>query len=80
MAWQLKLLALAKLGAHKSPQQISKDSGLSPYPLTKAQNLARKIDVDKLKDMVSDALEIDEKGKTTNIDLDEALKTYIATL
>jgi DNA polymerase III subunit delta len=80
MAWQLKLLALAKLGAHKSPQQIAKDSGLSPYPLTKAQNLARKIDVDKLKDMVSEALDIDEKGKTTNIDLDEALKTYIVTL
>lgn len=80
IAWQLKLLALAKLGDGKNPQQIAKDAGLSPYPVMKAQNLARKIDGDKLREMVSDALEIDEKGKTKNIDLDEAVKTYITTL
>jgi DNA polymerase-3 subunit delta len=80
IAWQLKILALAKLGANKSSQQIAKDAGLSPYPVMKAQNLARKIDDNKLRAMVSDALEIDEKGKSKNIDLDEALKTYIITL
>jgi DNA polymerase III subunit delta len=80
IAWQLKLLALAKLGANKSSQQIAKDAGLSPYPVMKAQNLARKIDDNKLSSMVADALEIDEKGKTTAINLDEALKTYIMTL
>lgn len=80
IAWQLKLLALAKLGGTRSSQQIAKDAGLSPYPVMKAQNLARKIDGNKLIRMVSEALEIDEKGKTTAIDLDEALKTYIVTL
>ncbi|MGH7157175.1 MAG: DNA polymerase III subunit delta [Candidatus Saccharimonadales bacterium] len=80
IAWQLKLLALAKTGRGKSPQQIAKDAGLSPYPLMKAQNLARKIDDKKLAGMVAEALEIDEKGKSTGIDLDEALKTYIVTL
>lgn len=80
LAWQLKLLALAKTGKGKSPQQIAKDAGVSPYPVMKAQNLARKIDDKKLVEMVSDALYIDEKGKTTSIDLDEALKTYIVTL
>jgi DNA polymerase-3 subunit delta len=80
IAWQLKLLALAKLGVNKSSQQIAKDAGLSPYPVMKAQNLARKINDNKLREMVADALEIDEKGKTTAINLDEALKTYIMTL
>jgi DNA polymerase-3 subunit delta len=80
IAWQLKLLALAKLGTDKSSQQIAQDARLSPYPVMKAQNLARKIDVNKLQAMVSDALEIDEKGKTKNINLDEALKTYIVSL
>lgn len=80
IAWQLKLLALAKLGADKSPQQIAKDAGLSPYPVMKAQNLARKIEGNKLRQMVGEALEIDEKGKTKNINLDEALKTYIISL
>ncbi len=80
IAWQLKLLALAKTGAGKSPAQIAKDSGMSPWPIQKAQNLSRKIDDKRLADMVAEALEIDEKGKTTNINLDEALKTYITTL
>ena len=30
--------------------------------------------------MVDEALDIDWRGKTTAIDLDEALKTYIVTL
>lgn len=80
IAWQLKLLALAKLGADKTAQQIAGDAGLSPWPVSKAQNLARKIDDDKLRQMVSEALEIDEMGKSSGIDMDEALKSYIVTL
>jgi DNA polymerase III delta subunit len=80
VAWQLKLLALAKAGGNKSSQQIAKDAGLSPYPVMKAQNLARKIDDERLRRMIAEALEIDQKGKTKNIDLDEALKTYLVTL
>lgn len=80
IGWQLKLLALARTGGQRSAQQIAGQAGLSPWPVQKAQNLAHKIDDDKLRQMVADALEIDEKGKTTAIDLDEALKTYIVTL
>ncbi|HSW78596.1 MAG TPA: DNA polymerase III subunit delta [Candidatus Babeliales bacterium] len=80
IAWQLKLLTLAKTGKNKTSEQIAREAGVSPYPIMKAQNLAGKIDNQKLVAMVSDALEIDEKGKTTAIDLDEALKTYIVTL
>jgi len=80
IAWQLRLLALASTGIGKTPQQIAKDAGLSSYPVIKAQNLARKINNKQLSELVSGALEIDEKGKTKNIDLDEALKTYITGL
>lgn len=80
MAWQLRLLSLVKLGEGKDSQRIAKDAGLSPYPVMKAQNLARKIDDNKLRAMVGEALDIDQKGKSKNIDLDEALRTYITTL
>lgn len=80
MAWQLELIALAKYGQGKDAGQIAKDAGLSPYPLSKAQRLAAKIDGPKLKEMVDTALEIDVQSKTTALDLDEALKTYIVTL
>src|SRR5262249_47016124 len=80
MAWQLDLIALAFYGQGKDANQIAKDAGVSPYPVMKAQRLATKLDEIKLKRMVQQALEIDEMGKTTPLDLDEALKTYIITI
>lgn len=80
IVWQLRLIALAKYGAHKTPAQISKDSGVAEYPLTGAKRLATNISEEKLRRLVNEALELDIKGKTTAIDLDEALKTYLATL
>ncbi len=80
MAWQLKLLVLAKSAGHRGAQQIAKDAGLSPWPVQKAQGLAGRIDNKRLEEMVGQALEIDQKSKTTALDLDEALKTYIVTL
>jgi len=80
MAWQLKLLVLAKTAGARSAQQIAKDAGLSPWPVQKAQGLARRIDDKRLEHMVSEALEIDEQGKTTSLDMDEALKSYIVML
>jgi DNA polymerase-3 subunit delta len=80
MAWQLDLIALALYGQGKDANQIAKDAGVSPYPVMKAQRLAAKLDEPKLKQMVQQALIIDEMGKTTPLDLDEALKTYIVTL
>jgi DNA polymerase III delta subunit len=80
IAWQLDLIALAMYSKGRDANQIAKDSGLSPYPVTKAQRLAGKMDETKLKDMVNQALKLDELSKTTPLDLDEALKTYIVTL
>jgi DNA polymerase-3 subunit delta len=80
IAWQLELIALSVYGKGKDASQIASDAGLSPYPVQKAQRLASRLDQQKLKDMVELALKIDEQSKTTALDLDEALKTYIVTL
>jgi DNA polymerase-3 subunit delta len=80
IAWQLELIALAKHGKGKDSGQIARDAGISPYPIGKAQRLAANLDNEKLKQMISTALEIDVQSKTTALDLDEALKTYIITL
>jgi DNA polymerase III delta subunit len=80
IVWQLQLLAFAKYADGKSTATIAKDAGVSPYPISKAANLAHKLDEEKFKNMVDFAFEIDLKSKTTTLDLDEALKTYITTL
>lgn len=80
MAWQLQILALAKYAGGRLANAVASDAGLSPYPVTKAMNLVSKLTEAKIKTMVSDALDIDYRGKTSAIDLDEALKNYITTL
>jgi DNA polymerase III subunit delta len=80
IAWQLQLLALTKYADGKSTATIAKDVGMNPYPISKAANLAHKLDEEKFNKMVNFAYEIDLKSKTTALDLDEALKTYITTL
>jgi DNA polymerase III delta subunit len=80
ITWQLQLLALTKYADGKSAAAIAKDVGMNPYPISKAANLSHKLDEEKFKNMVDFAFEIDVKSKTTPLDLDEALKTYITTL
>jgi DNA polymerase-3 subunit delta len=80
IAWQLQIIASAKYADGKTTATIAKDLGLNPYPVSKAAHLAHRLDEDKFNEMVSFAYEIDLKSKTTPLDLDEALRTYIATL
>lgn len=80
LAWQLQQIATAKYSGGKSAGEIAKDSGMKEYPITKAMSLAAKIEEEKLKKLISEALEIDLKAKTSSLDMDEALKTYITTL
>jgi DNA polymerase III delta subunit len=80
VTWQLQLLAYAKYAKGRSPTDISRDTGLNPYPITKAGRLADKLTERRLKQLANDALNIDWQGKTTPLDMDEALKTYILTL
>jgi len=80
IAWQLKLVSLAKLAGNMSASQIATDAGVSVYPINKAQNLANSIALDKLKKMVSEAYRIDKLIKTKPIEPDAALKTYIVSL
>jgi DNA polymerase-3 subunit delta len=80
VAWQLQQIAVAKMAGNRLLTEVSKDSGMKDYPLRKAKNLADKLSDKKLKEMVSEALDIDWRGKTTSLDLDEALKNYIISL
>ncbi len=80
IAWQLQLLAIIKFSKGKTTAEIAKSAGMNPYPVNKAANMARSMSDEKLREMVDEALNIDIKSKTTSLDLDEALKTYIATI
>ena len=80
MAWQLRLIALAKHAGQRRADEVASDIGANVFPVSKAFGLAEKIEDKKLKILTSEALDIDVRGKTTSLDMDEALKTYIATI
>lgn len=80
LAWQLRLITLAKLGQGKSTATVAKDAGLSSFPVGKAQALASRLNNTQLRKMVFEAEKIDRLSKSKPIDLDEAIKTYITTL
>jgi DNA polymerase III delta subunit len=80
IAWQLQQIAVAKMAGNRSLTEVAKNSGMKEYPLRKAKDLASKLSDKELKNMVSEALDIDWRGKTTSLDMDEALKTYIISL
>jgi DNA polymerase-3 subunit delta len=80
LAWQLDLISLAVLAKGRAANDIAQAAGVSPYPFQKAQRMSSNIDKQRLKTIVNEALAIDIKSKTTNLELDEALKTYITLL
>ncbi|MEK7096215.1 MAG: DNA polymerase III subunit delta [Patescibacteria group bacterium] len=80
IAWQLQQIAITKMAGNRTITEVSRDSSMKEYPLKKAKNLADKLSEDDLKKMISEALDIDWRGKTTSLDLDEALKNYIISL
>ncbi len=79
IVWQLNTVAIAKYSKGREIKEVSHDSGIKDYPLRKAKSLADKLSNEELKVMISEALDIDWRGKTTALDMDEALKTYITT-
>jgi DNA polymerase-3 subunit delta len=80
ITWQLQLLAVAKYAEGKPTSSIAKDLGMNPYPVSKAASLAHKFSEQKLNKMVEEAFGIDLKSKTSALDLDEALRTYLTVL
>ena len=77
IGWQLHVLAIVKAASSKSADDIARSAKLNPYVVRKTQNIARSISRTKLEHLVSSALDIDVRSKTTALNLDEALKNYI---
>jgi DNA polymerase-3 subunit delta len=80
LAWQLHVLALVKTAGDKTPEDIAKDAGLSPFVVKKSIGLVRGLSFDQIKTMIADALKLDTRLKSESLDSDEALQYYLLTL
>ncbi|MCA9343120.1 DNA polymerase III subunit delta [Candidatus Saccharibacteria bacterium] len=80
IAWQLHILATVKLAGDRSVNQIAKQAKLNPYVVQKSKRIADKMTLAKIKQLVSDALQLDIDMKSKNINADEAMMFYIAKI
>lgn len=77
IGWQLRLVALAKTaGKH----DLVREGKLNPYAADKAKRIANRLPYIQLKKQVRDLAHLDAQSKSSVIDLDEALQTYIVNL
>jgi DNA polymerase-3 subunit delta len=80
LTWQLHVLALIKTAGERSADQIAQDAKLNPFVVRKSHSIARNLSLNQLKKLISDLLQIDLKSKSTNLNPDEALQTYLLKL
>ncbi len=80
IAWQLHVLAIIKYAGDRSIDEVARDSKINPYVLRKSQAIADELSLAQLQALIEQLLAIDNKSKSTSIDIDEALKNYLLTL
>lgn len=78
ISWQLHLLALTKI-SDKSPAEISRETKISSYSLSQSASISKNLSLSDINKMIKTLSAIDYKSKTSSINIDEALKTWIAT-
>jgi DNA polymerase III delta subunit len=77
--WQLHLLALIKAAGPRSPADIAKAARISPYSVSKSQNLSRRLSSSELNRRIEALLQIDVASKSSALDTDQAMRHYILT-
>ncbi len=80
IAWQLHILAVIKAAGNRPQDEIAKQAKLNPFVVKKSSAIAKRMSLTTIKQLVSDAIALDKALKTTSIDADEAVQTYLLKL
>ena len=78
LAWQLHILALVKTA--REGTNVASQAKVSPYVISKTQNVARNCTLQQVKDWVHQASLLDIRLKQQKIDADEAMINYLLGL
>lgn len=80
LVWQLHILAVVKTAGQRSADNIARDAKIKPYTVQKTQNLARRISLAQLKQLITDLREFDVRLKSESISADEVVRYYLLSL
>lgn len=80
LVWQLHILAIVKTAKGKPADTIAKEAKISPFTVRKTENLARRISLQQLKDLVRELREFDVRLKSESVSADEIVRYYLLNL
>ncbi len=80
LAWQLHVLALVKTAEGRSDQDIAAAAKLNPFVVRKSRPQAARLGVGQIRQLIHDLLAIDIGGKTSMLDVDDAVQLYLLRL
>jgi len=80
LAWQLHILAVIITAGSRSDAAIASEAKISPYVVRKSRAIAQAIPLPRIKQLISDLLDLDVSLKTTSVNPDDALQHYLLTL
>jgi DNA polymerase III delta subunit len=80
LGWQLHIVAVVKMAGDRDPTLIAKEAKLNPFVVRKTSAVTRSLSVLALKKLVSAALNLDIRLKSSAIDADEAARLFILQL
>lgn len=80
LIWQLHILAIVKAAGERSADSVAKEAKISPFTVRKTQNLARRLTLARLKELVTSLREFDVRLKTESVSADEVVQYYLLNL
>lgn len=80
LAWQLHVLALVKTAGDRSDGEIASEAKINPYVVRNSRVLASNVTLKDIKKSINDLVKLDQSIKTSAIDADDALQTYLLKL
>ncbi len=80
LVWQLHILAIAKAAGSRSADAVARDAKLSPFTVRKSMDLARRINIVRLKQLISELRTFDVRLKSESINADEVVRYYLLSL
>jgi DNA polymerase-3 subunit delta len=80
LAWQLHIIALCKTAGERPSDVVAREAKISPFVAQKSMNLARRLALARIKELVTELRKLDQRTKTDGTLPDEAVQYFLLTL
>lgn len=80
LAWQLHVLTIIKTAGDREASTIASEAKINPFVVRKSQNIANKMTLSELKQLIADVSELDITMKSQSIDADDALSHLLVKI